>query len=299
MSLPGVLLEALTEEVCTLFGASCSIVASRPIFGGDINEAARLTLSDGRALFLKYNPAPLPGLFEVEARGLKLLKSAGTLRVPEVFAVVEATRGHPAFILMEWIEPDPSPDGETMREFGRGLARLHGRSSGCYGLDHDNYIGSLPQPNGPAGSWVAFYRDRRLGAQLELAKEGDRLPPHRERRLGRLMEQLDRFVPEEEVQPSLLHGDLWGGNAMVSRGEAVLIDPAVYYGHREVELAFTELFGGFPEEFYRGYREAWPLSPEYEQRKALYQLYPLLVHLNLFGESYGGRVDRVLRRYIR
>jgi len=265
------------------------------VSGGDIHQAAKLGLRTGDVLFLKFSERPLPRVFEVEAKGLERLRGAGELRVPEVLAVGET------FLLLEWIEPDPAPPtARTMRDFGRRLARLHQHlnEQGLYGLDHDNYIGTLPQVNTPTRSWVEFYRARRLGAQLELARSRGRLPPKRRARLERLMERLDEFIDERNVQPSLLHGDLWGGNFLLSGGEAVLIDPAVYYGDREIDLAFTELFGGFPSTFYEGYNEVWPLDPCYEERKALYQLYPLLIHLNLFGESYGPGVDRVLRRYV-
>ena len=265
------------------------------VSGGDIHQAAKLVLRTGDALFLKFSERPLPRIFEVEAEGLERLRRAGELRVPEVLAVGET------FLLLEWIEPDPAPPtARAMRDFGRRLARLHQHlnEQGLYGLDHDNYIGTLPQVNTPTRSWVEFYRARRLGAQLELARSRGRLPPKRREKLERLMERLDEFIDEQSAKPSLLHGDLWGGNFLLSEGEAVLIDPAVYYGDREIDLAFTELFGGFSSAFYEGYNEVWPLDPDYEERKALYQLYPLLIHLNLFGESYGPGVDRVLRRYV-
>jgi fructosamine-3-kinase len=291
-------LEALTEMIRELWGASLAVRSAESVSGGDINEAARITLSDGRALFLKYNLEPLPQLFEVEAHGLALLGDTRTVRVPDVYAVRESTENHPAFLLMEWLSPSSSRTPDVMRGFGRKLVRLHQHTWNAYGLDHDNYIGSLPQRNTPTRSWVEFYREHRLGAQRELAKRLGRLPAERQGKLERLMERLDELIDESSVRPSLLHGDLWGGNYLVSEGEAVLIDPAVYYGDREVELAFTELFGGFPPEFYEGYSEVWPLDADYEERKALYQLYPLLVHLNLFGESYGASVDRVLQRYV-
>lgn len=294
---PDALWEALTVTIRGLWGESLTVRNVAGVSGGDINEAAKITLSDGRTLFLKYNPEPLPRLFEVEARGLALLREARAVRVPHVYAVRPSTEDHPAFLLMEWLPTGSSRTPDVMREFGRKLARLHQHTWESYGLDYDNYIGSLPQRNTPTRSWVEFYRGQRLGAQRELAKRLGRLPAEREAKLERLMERLDELIDESSVRPSLLHGDLWGGNYLVSEGEAVLIDPAVYYGDREVELAFTELFGGFSREFYEGYSEVWPLDADYEERKALYQLYPLLVHLNLFGESYGAGVDRVLRRY--
>lgn len=298
MDLPDPLKRALTEEIQGLWGRSCSIETATRVLGGDINEAAQLTLNDGRSLFLKYNPFPLPKLFEVEARGLEILREASALRVPQVYAVGEVEDTYPAYILMDWIPAERSSTRgrSVMKDFGLGLAHLHERHAPRHGLDHDNYIGSLPQYNGREDSWATFYRDRRLGVQRDLARERNRLPRSRERLLDSLMERIERFVPEGEA--SLLHGDLWGGNYLISSGQPVLIDPAVSFGHREVELAFTELFGGFPEEFYRGYNEGWPIDPDYEDRRPLYQLYPLLVHLNLFGESYGRQVDSILHRYV-
>ncbi len=295
---PDYFLKTLTQTIRELWGSSLMIQGAESVSGGDINEAGKIILSDGRVLFLKYNPEPLPRLFEVEAHGLILLRNTCTVCVPEVYALCEAAEEHPAFILMEWLNLDGSRTPDIMREFGRKLAQMQQHSGETYGLNYDNYIGSLSQRNTPTRSWVAFYRDHRLGAQAELAKRLGRLPSYREKLIDRLRERLGEFIDESSVKPSLLHGDLWGGNYLISGGEAVLIDPAVYYGDREVELAFTELFGGFSREFYEGYNEIWPLDPSYEERKALYQLYPLLVHLNLFGESYGARVDRVLQRYV-
>ena len=146
---------------------------------------------------------------------------------------------------------------------------------------------------------MSFYRDERLGAQRDLARQRGHLPRERARLLDRLIERLDEWIDERHVQPSLLHGDLWGGNWMVALdGQPVLIDPAVYFGDREADLAMTSLFGGFPPDFYSAYNEVFPFAPGYRERQPLYQLYYLLVHLNLFGESYGPRVDGILRQYV-
>jgi len=166
-----------------------------------------------------------------------------------------------------------------------------------YGLDHDNFIGANPQPNHPCNNWVDFFREQRLGYQMELARQRGYLSAKRGQSLETLLANLGNWLP---AQPpvSLLHGDLWGGNWLVTdMGEAALIDPAVYYGDREAELAFTELFGGFPSQFYAAYNEVWPLESGYGERKELYNLYHLLNHLNLFGESYGGSVDAILRKF--
>ncbi len=295
--LPPELLAPLLHEIRVRWGNALRIAGAEPVRGGDIHQAARLLLSDGRRLFVKYNARPLPRIFAVEYQGLARIRATQTLRVPEAYAFRDATAEHPAFLLLEWIDAEEE-SSSGMREFGRRLARMHRHSADHFGLDHDNYIGTLPQRNPPTRSWVEFYRDHRLGVQQELAATRGYLPPRRRERLERLRARLDRLLDDAQSHPSLLHGDLWRGNFLFSQGQAVLLDPAIYYGDREVEIAFTELFGGFPPAFYEGYTEVWPLDPDYAERKALYQLYPLLVHLNLFGESYGSRVDRVLQRYV-
>jgi protein-ribulosamine 3-kinase len=263
-----------------------------PMSGGDINEAARVETGDAR-YFVKWNTAPLPRMFETEARGLKLLVTANALRIPRVIALID----QPPALVLEWIELGARQ--QTAAEaLGRGLAQQHRSSAPTFGLDHDNYIGSNPQRNTPSRSWIEFYRDRRLGVQRDLAERHGYLTPDRARRLDRVMSHLDRWINETAVTPALLHGDLWGGNYLIdTQGQPVLIDPAVYYGDREAEIAFTELFGGFGARFYAAYNEAWPLDSGYADRRDLYNLYHLLNHLNLFGAGYGGSVDAILHRY--
>jgi protein-ribulosamine 3-kinase len=270
-----------------------SIRSLTPVGGGDINAAARVDTGDAR-YFVKWNTAPLPRLFEAEARGLQLLATAHALRIPRVIALID----QPPALLLEWIDFGTSGKQAASEALGRGLAQQHRLNAPTYGLDHDNYIGSNPQRNAPARSWIEFYRDRRLGVQCDLAQQRGHLTSDRARRLDRVMSQLDRWIDESAVTPALLHGDLWGGNTLIdAQGQPVLIDPAVYYGDREAELAFTELFGGFSARFYAAYHEAWPLDRGYADRRDLYNLYHLLNHLNLFGEGYGGAVDAILRRY--
>ena len=263
-----------------------------PVGGGDINAAARLETA-AAAYFVKWNPHPRPRMFAAEARGLQLLAAAHGVRVPQVIACIE----QPAALVLEWIAPgrDKASAAEAL---GRGLARQHRSSAPTYGLDHDNTIGSTPQLNTPSRSWIEFFRDQRLGAQRDLAQRNGYLTPDRAWRLDRVMDQLDRWIDDDQVSPALLHGDLWGGNYLIDvQGQPVLIDPAVYYGDREADLAFTELFGGFGPGFYAAYHEAWPLDQGYAERRDLYNLYHLLNHLNLFGEGYGSSVDAVLRQY--
>jgi fructosamine-3-kinase len=245
-------------------------------------------------------PQPLPGwreMFEAEAAGLALLAAAQAVRVPAVVAHGTALPGvAPAYIAMEWIDRgrEQRSAGETL---GRQLAELHRMTAPAYGLDHGNYCGATPQDNRTLPMWVEFYGVRRLGFQMELAGRQGLLPKERRRRLEHLIGNLSRWIDESACRPSLLHGDLWGGNWLVdAAGQPVLIDPAVYYGDREAELAMCRLFGGFPADFLAAYDESWPPAPGRDERIPLYQLYHLLNHLNLFGEGYGGQVDSVLRR---
>lgn len=186
-----------------------------------------------------------------------------------------------------------------MEQFGIALAELHRHTAPTHGLEQDNFIGRLPQPNQPTASWIEFYRDQRIGYQMTIARQRGRLPARRESLLTRLLERLPDLLDDNTMLPSLLHGDLWGGNYLVDeQGQAVLIDPAVYYGHREMDLAMTELFGGFGGRFYEAYHATYPMDSGYAERRALYQLYYILVHLNLFGEHYGGQVDSIAAHYV-
>ncbi len=293
--LPASLEEPILDTLRTI-GDATPVRAVRGVGGGCINNASRLE-TDQSAYMLKWNARPLPRMFEVEARGLELLRTSGAVRVPTVFRFSEATDRTPAFVLMEWLEP--ATGGRASQEtLGVQLAALHHSTAEAYGLDHDNYIGSTPQNNGWDADWISFFRERRLRPQIELAQRIGRLHPGRRRMLERLLEHLDALLGGLRRSPSLIHGDLWGGNIMaIAAGGYALIDPAVSYSDREAELAFTEMFGGFTTRFYQAYQEAWPLEPGYTDRRDLYNLYHLLNHLNLFGEGYGTEVDTVARRY--
>ena len=290
MNLPDNLAAAIAAEI------ELELVDSTPVGGGSISNSARGRLADGRTVLVKWNSGALPGLFRTERLGLELLRATETLRVPAVLAQAEASQDDPAFIVLEWLGQGVPTSGAA-EALGRGLAALHRVTAKSYGLDHDNYIGANPQPNRQSGDWVTFFREQRLGFQLELARRNGYLTPARARWLEKLLARLGDWLPQQPPA-SLLHGDLWGGNWLTtSAGEPALIDPAVYYGHREAELAFTELFGGFPAAFYRAYQGDWSLEAGYDERKEIYNLYHLLNHLNLFGEGYGGRVDAILRRF--
>jgi fructosamine-3-kinase len=291
-----VLPPALSDKLAEVLGAR--IQHAEAVYGGDINQAACVECG-GTPYFIKWNASAPPAMFPAEAHGLQLLASADAIRVPAVIAQGDADGACPAFLVLEWIETGGRrSEADTMEHFGAGLAELHRYTAALHGLDRDNFIGRLPQPNVQMASWAEFYRERRIGFQMELARQRGRLPGRREALLNRLMDRLPDLLDDAAIPPSLMHGDLWGGNYLADdQGEAVLIDPAVCYGHREMDLAMSELFGGFSPRFYEAYFDAYP-APGYPERRALYQLYYVLAHLNLFGESYGGRVDSIAEHYV-
>lgn len=277
------------QQIVKDVGDDSSLLDVRTVSGGSISDTYRVQ-TEKDVYFIKYHAQAPTDFFQKERDGLERLKQSGTLSVPTVY-----THGE-SYIVMEWIAGSRTKKTEEL--LGRGLAELHQCTKETFGLEVNNYIGKLPQPNNEEADWVTFYKKHRLGFQMELAEKRHVLPPTRREQLEKLIDFLPRFLPAG-VSPSLLHGDLWGGNWITGEsGIPYLIDPAVAYGDREFEIAFTELFGGFSNTFYDAYEEVSPLSPEYEERKPLYQLYYLLVHLNLFGESYGPSVDRVLDYYV-
>ncbi len=263
---------------------------ARPLSGGDINDAFEVAFDNGDRIFVKTHPRPPSGMFEAEAHGLRWLAEARTIRVPDVLAF---SNDAPAYLALELLAPARRARGFD-EELGRGLAALHTHGAPSFGLDHDNFIGRLPQSNTPAADWPSFYWRRRLEAQLRLATDRGLIDSGTSDQFQALHRVLaDRVGPAEP--PSRLHGDLWGGNLHVDDGgRPCLIDPAVYGGHREVDLAMMKLFGGFGERVFAAYEEAWPLAPGAEARVSLYQLYPLLVHVNLFGGAYVPSVKRAL-----
>jgi fructosamine-3-kinase len=290
MNLPDAVRDAVEAKLGT-------IEAVRGVEGGSINEAVRVEVGGGTA-FLKFNP-DIPGrVFRVEAAGLDALRVAASgLHVPAVRAV--GTGGKPGWLALEWLEPSPWGP-EVSERLAGGLAALHRAPVRGWGWEEDGYIGSLPQSNTPTPSWPAFWWKRRLEPQLRLCDLGGGRPGEQYE-----WEQLARQLPAllaagDEDGPSLVHGDFWRGNVLSTEGgEPALVDPAVYRGHREVDLAMSELFGGFDSVFYDAYRERWPLRPGYEEvRRHVYQLYYLLVHVNLFGGSYRGQVIASLRRVL-
>ena len=266
------------------------------VSGGDINEAFELALADGQSAFLKTNArAPLT-MFATEARGLEFLRAAGALRIPEVLAYSAADQ-RPSFLLLEFLRPAKARRGFD-EELGRGLAALHRAGPASFGLAESNFIGRLPQSNRAHATWAEFYGAERLEPQLRAAVNANLLGSTTARDFERLFAKLPDLVGATEP-PARLHGDLWGGNLHVDEhGAPCLIDPAAYGGHREIDLAMMQLFGGFGARVFAAYDEAFSRSPGHPERVALYQLYPLLVHVNLFGGSYAGSVQRALAEYV-
>ncbi len=276
--------------------ASCEqIKVIQPVSGGDINEAYYVKTHEAQ-YFVKLNRTKDLTFFEFEAKGLQEIARTNTIRVPAVYHVLEDEATRIPMLWLEWIEGRKHE--QTDDELGTQLAFMHLSEGKKYGWQGVSYIGRLEQNSEWTDDWLTYYRDFRL---LEQVKIGERLGVIKKERLNKLtklIERLDEWIPKKPVI-SLLHGDLWGGNWIVGQGgHPYLIDPSVLYGDHEMELAFTELFGGFSHRFYASYEQVFPLSPEYDERKSLYQLYYLLVHLNMFGESYGGSVDRILRKYV-
>ncbi len=267
------------------------VIESRSVVGdGCINTGYRVQ-GGGVSYFVKLNESGQLPMFEAEAAGLAEIARSGTVRVPR--PVCQGANAEASWLALEYIELRPAGSG-GMRDLGRALARMHRVTAERHGWRRNNTIGATPQVNTPDADWMAFWREHRLGYQLRLAARNG----HRGRLQAdgeRLLEKLPALLSGHKPSPSLLHGDLWSGNAGFDPGGApVIYDPAVYYGDREADIAMTELFGGFSSDFYSGYREEFPLDPGYARRKDLYNLYHVLNHLNLFGGGYRAQAERMI-----
>jgi len=286
MSLQDAIARAITQATGEIFRPE----GRRGVSGGDINTAEVLEGGGGR-YFVKLNDVARLAMFEAESEGLAEITNSKSVRVPQPICL--GTHDSHAFLVLEYLDIVHSA-GKSEELLGRQLATMHRSTTNEFGWRRDNTIGSTPQINTAEQNWVTFYREHRLRFQLELAARNN--PGGNLLRRGeQLLEKLPAFFANYQPLPSLLHGDLWGGNhAALRDGTPVIFDPAVYYGDRETDIAMTELFGGYSTEFYAAYNEDWPLDAGYRVRKNLYNLYHVLNHFNLFGGGYGGQGERMI-----
>lgn len=277
----------IAQKIAQVTGHPFTIQDRRSVGGGSINQAYHL--SDGeRHYFLKLNRAIQYAAFEAEALGLQEMADSDTIRVPR--PICWGTVDGSAYIVMEYL-PLGGGNQAGWYQMGQDLAAMHQvTSSQGFGWRRDNTIGDTPQKNPWTLDWVSFYAEHRLGYQFQLARRRGAFP-----RQQALLTAVPQLLSGHRVQPSLVHGDLWSGNAAIMvDGTPVILDPAIYYGDREVDIAMTELFGGFPRPFYEGYAAAYPLADGYSTRKILYNLYHVLNHFNLFGGGYGSQANRMI-----
>ncbi|WP_404787762.1 fructosamine kinase family protein [Altericista sp. CCNU0014] len=286
--------EEIERHIQRAGGVPFRLGGRRSVGGGSINQAFCIDDKDSRQqYFVKLNQASQVDMFEAEALGLQELAEARSVRIPQVVCWGAAEGS--SYIVLEWIESGRGSASGWMN-LGRQLALQHRTTSAKgFGWDRNNTIGSTPQPNPWTRDWAAFFTEHRIDYQLQLARErGTHFP-----QLKRLFAALPKLLGHAPAA-SLVHGDLWSGNVGFSvLGEPIIFDPAVYWGDREVDLAMTELFGGFPYGFYEGYREVWPLEPGYAERKVVYNLYHILNHFNLFGGGYRLQAEQMIQQIIR
>ena len=272
------------------------ITGMNSLSGGCISSSYKVNTKDGNSYFLKYNYSSGSDMFLTEAHGLQELDKPGVITIPKVISFDKE------FILLDLIE-NSGRSKNFSEDFGRKFAVLHKFNNEKYGFYEDNYIGSNPQLNIPDNdeekNWTKFYFQKRILYQFHLAEKSGNSTSDLRSSISKLENKIDLIVTDNGEKPSLLHGDLWGGNYMVDKnGFACLIDPAVYYGIREADLAMTKLFGGFDSEFYRAYNEEFPLPDGYDYRENIYKLYHVLNHLNLFGSGYYSQAISLIKYYL-
>ncbi len=274
-------------------GQQLDIIDVQLVAGGSINTSVRI-LTEQDNFFIKFNHAEREDQFKTEVRGLQLLRQTDALPVPNVLG--HGKVGDKAYLLQNFMESAP-PNATFWQDFGQNLALLHSHTQREFGLHFDNYIGILSQNNQPLPNGIAFLVERRLRPQAGLALYNELIDSELYQKLEKFYEHLPHLLPNE--RPALLHGDLWSGNFLTNEaGQATLVDPAPYYGFREAEIAFTHLFGGFDAVFYEVYHDTFPLEDNFKERIAIYNLYPLLVHVNLFGKSYLAPVEKLIKKYV-
>lgn len=280
----------IDQAISEATGEAFTTVEARPVGGGCINDAVHLR-GERHSYFVKQNQAQRLAMFEAEAAGLAAINASDSLRAPR--AIAWGIDGGKSWLALEYISFG-RPSADTPALLGERLAAMHRVSGRGFGWERDNTIGSTPQPNHWCADWVGFFAEHRLGFQLSLATQNG-APGELLKAGDELLHQLPRFFEDYQPAPSLLHGDLWGGNwGADEQGEPVIFDPAVYFGDRESDLAMTELFGGFDERFYQAYDTVWALDEGYPERRSLYQLYHVLNHFNLFGGGYASQASSLV-----
>lgn len=281
------------EELLRKNGLNAAVISISSLAGGSISEAREVKTNKG-SFFLKFNDYSQGlAMFQAEADGLKRLNETECITVPEVITLGKIRDR--SYIILDFLRKG-NPTAESRTDFGRSLAAMHRYSYEKYGLSNDNYIASLEQNNTYSESWTEFFISQRLEALLRIATDDGLADYSCTLKFSRLFLKLESLLPREK--PALLHGDLWNGNFMFTeQGRVAVFDPAVYYGHREMDIAMTTLFGGFGQEFYNSYNESFQLEKGWEERLDIHNLYPLLVHLVLFGRSYLPDIMRILSRF--
>lgn len=286
-------LNELNEAVRAILRKELEIENLRSVGGGSINRAYALKTSAGD-FFLKANNEPMANaMFEAEIDGLASLREASSFVIPEVYGALE--HKNTAYLLMDLIDSAAMQPG-YWQELGNNLADLHRVVNDEFGYHRANFIGSLPQTNHAALNWGEFFIHQRMMPMIRRARDRGLVDLSF---VSKFEKAMPAVVSEMPVEPaSLVHGDLWSGNLIVdANGQPTIIDPAVYFGHREMDLAFSQMFGGFSQEFYDSYNEAYPLESGFSRRVDLYNLYPYLVHLNLFGRSYFGHIEQTIKKF--
>lgn len=281
------LIDAISAAITDASGSHFIGIQDQSVSGGDINEA--YLLSDGtQSFFIKLNTSAMLSMFVAEAQALTAIRKTSSIQAPR--PVTHGISEHHAFLVLETIDFGP-PSTDSWQQMGQQLAAMHRSTAAQFGWPEQNTIGSNPQHNAWTSDWANFFGEQRLRPQFKLAHKNGLKLAHTEA----LIEQVAVLLNDHHPVPSLLHGDLWSGNASFCHdGNPVLFDPASYYGDRETDLAFSEYFGGFPSDFYSGYNQAWPLPSGYQHRKTLYNLYHMLNHANLFGGNYTTEAQQLI-----
>lgn len=283
----------IEQKLCVYSKHESIVIAIENIAGGCINETVKIETTSGN-YFLKWNSKKsYPGMFEAERKGLTLLNQQKALKIP--FVITSCETENQAFLLLEYIESGSKAEN-FWNDFGKSLATLHKTTAPEFGLDHDNYIGSLAQSNLQNKSWTSFFIQERLEPQIKLARDKGQIETKIIEGFANLYKKLEEiFIPEP---PALIHGDLWSGNfTTTEKGLPCIFDPAVYFGHREMDIAMSRLFGGFDQQFYNSYNSHFPLQKGWEERIDICNLYPLLVHVNLFGGGYLQQIKMILKKF--